>query len=109
MCFIFLELARAFELFDRDRSGEISKDELMNVMSELGIKLSEDELDNILQTIDTSGKNILRYQSKYSEGRFTQKIFLHLAKNPKESYKNPSKSKTSVHNFQNPKIQLQVF
>ena len=53
----FLELSQAFNLFDRDGSGEISRDELTDVMRELGIQLSEKELNDIVEMIDTSGKN----------------------------------------------------
>lgn len=51
-----LDLAKAFDLFDRDGSGEISKEELTEIMTELGIKLSSSELDDIVQMIDTSGE-----------------------------------------------------
>ena len=50
-----LDLARAFNLFDRDGSGEISKEELTDVMNEIGIKLSQEELDDVMKLIDTSG------------------------------------------------------
>ena len=57
MLLYLLELAKAFNLFDRDGSGEISREELTNVMNELGIKLSQEELDDMLKMIDTSGEH----------------------------------------------------
>ncbi len=49
------ELLQAFHLFDQDGSGSISSDELYNIMEQLGIKISDEELKEIMEMIDTSG------------------------------------------------------
>ena len=54
----FTELVKAFHLFDQDGSGEISKEELFNIMEQLGIKMTDQELTDIMEMIDTSGIKI---------------------------------------------------
>jgi calmodulin len=46
------ELLHAFMVFDRDRSGHISKDELKQVMKSLGEKLSDAEIDEMMAQAD---------------------------------------------------------
>jgi Ca2+-binding EF-hand superfamily protein len=49
------ELKSAFEVFDHDRSGTISLDELRRVMTSFGEMLSEDELDAMIKEVDKNG------------------------------------------------------
>jgi calmodulin len=52
------EILEAFKVFDKDGSGKISKDELRNIMSDLGEKLSEDELTQMITDADTNGDGV---------------------------------------------------
>lgn len=49
------ELRDAFNVFDRDGTGTISRDELRNVMKSIGEHLTEDELDEMLKLADENG------------------------------------------------------
>jgi len=49
------ELRQAFELFDKDGSGYIDKDELAGLMAALGVELGESELANMYTEMDPSG------------------------------------------------------
>merc|ERR1712194_1006352 len=45
-------LREAFRVFDRDGDGSVSKTEFRNVMQNLGEKLSEEEVDELIATVD---------------------------------------------------------
>lgn len=49
------ELRQAFELFDKDASGFIDKDELAGLMQTLGVTLDEVQLANLYTEMDPSG------------------------------------------------------
>ena len=49
------ELREAFKVFDKDGNGTISKVELKHLMSNLGQKLSDEELDAMMGEVDTDG------------------------------------------------------
>ena len=55
------ELRQAFELFDKDGSGSIDKDELKAVMQSLGQDLSEVELANLYVQMDPSGDGTIDF------------------------------------------------
>ena len=57
--FFLTELQKAFNLFDRDGSGEISKEELTEIMNELGMKVTEKDINEIMEMIDTSGRSFV--------------------------------------------------
>ena len=46
------ELRRAFDMFDLDKNGFISKDELTIVMKKIGEKLTSDEIDMMMDDAD---------------------------------------------------------
>nr|CAI5860308.1 unnamed protein product [Callosobruchus analis] len=52
---IQVELKGAFRLYDREGNGFITTDVLREILRELDEKLSEDDLDNIIDEIDTDG------------------------------------------------------
>lgn len=56
------ELRQAFNVFDRDQSGSISTEELKNVMSSLGEKLSDKEVDAMIREADTDGDGEISFQ-----------------------------------------------
>ena len=49
-------LREAFDMFDKDKNGQISEDELMCVMSSLGIKPTLQEVKDIINEFDIDSK-----------------------------------------------------
>ena len=47
-----LKLKKAFEIIDKDNSGEIEYEEIPKIFEELGIQASEQELKNIFNSLD---------------------------------------------------------
>ncbi|KAJ2355702.1 hypothetical protein GGF43_002530, partial [Coemansia sp. RSA 2618] len=56
------ELRSAFNVFDTDRNGTISKDELRQVMRNLGEKLDEDEIDAMFTEADVNGDQEISFE-----------------------------------------------
>jgi len=56
------ELVEAFKVFDRDGSGFISVSEIRHVMSNLGEKLSDEEMDEMVGTADVDGDGSVNYE-----------------------------------------------
>lgn len=52
-----LEYREAFNLFDRDKSGEISIQELEVAMRSMGLNPTEDELKKLIAEVDKDGKS----------------------------------------------------
>ncbi|CAH1375313.1 unnamed protein product [Tenebrio molitor] len=52
---IQMELKGAFRLYDREGNGFITTDVLREILRELDEKLTEDDLDNMIEEIDTDG------------------------------------------------------
>ena len=50
-----LDVENAFNDFDKDSSGFIETDELRHMMHNLGEKLTEEEVQNMLQIADIDG------------------------------------------------------
>ena len=50
-----------FKLFDQDGNGLISKDELRVVMQQLGEKLSEEDIEEMISDADTNGDGQIDY------------------------------------------------
>ena len=48
------ELRKAFELFDEDRDGEITLDELARIMESHGFRPSQEELERMIGSADTN-------------------------------------------------------
>jgi len=49
------DLRDAFNMFDADRSGYIDRDEVRALMKKLAQTLTEDEIDAIMEEVDTDG------------------------------------------------------
>lgn len=52
------EILEAFKVFDKDGSGKISADELRLVMHNLGEKLSDQEVEDMIREADTNGDGV---------------------------------------------------
>lgn len=57
-----LELKGAFRLYDRDGNGFITTDVLREILRELDDKLSDDDLNNMIEEIDTDGSGTVDWE-----------------------------------------------
>ncbi|KAL4226321.1 Calmodulin [Mactra antiquata] len=55
------EILEAFRVFDNDGNGSISKDELRFAITQLGEKVKEDELDELMKAADLNGDGSINY------------------------------------------------
>lgn len=56
------ELVDAFRVFDRDGNGLISAAELRHVMTNLGEKLTDEEVDEMIKEADLDGDGHINYE-----------------------------------------------
>ncbi|MCO5564830.1 hypothetical protein L7F22_018498 [Adiantum nelumboides] len=56
------ELKEAFRVFDKDQNGFISAAELRHVMTNLGEKLSDEEVDEMIREADVDGDGQINYE-----------------------------------------------
>ena len=56
------ELVEAFKVFDKDGNGFISAAELRHVMTNLGEKLNEEEVDEMIREADQDGDGQVNYE-----------------------------------------------
>jgi len=56
------ELREAFKVFDRDGNGFISAPELRHVMTNLGEKLTEEEVEEMIREADVDGDGQVNYE-----------------------------------------------
>lgn len=62
---IQMELKGAFRLYDRDGNGFITTDVLREILRELDDKLSDNDLDNMIEEIDTDGSGTVDWDGSY--------------------------------------------
>ncbi|KAK3603071.1 hypothetical protein CHS0354_015766 [Potamilus streckersoni] len=55
-------LREAFQMFDEDGNGFISAAELKQVMTNLGEKLTDEEVDQMIREADTDGDGQVNYE-----------------------------------------------
>ena len=56
------ELKEAFKVFDKDGNGFISASELRHVMTNLGEKLTDEEVDEMIREADIDGDGQINYE-----------------------------------------------
>ncbi|XP_010279286.1 PREDICTED: calmodulin-like protein 11 [Nelumbo nucifera] len=56
------ELKEAFKVFDKDQNGYISANELRNVMINLGEKLTDEEVEQMIREADLDGDGQVNYE-----------------------------------------------
>ena len=56
------EVINAFKVFDKDGEGLISGNELRHIMTSLGDKLTEDEVDEMIREADVDGDGYINYE-----------------------------------------------
>merc|ERR1712199_97200 len=57
-----IDFPEAFRVFDKDSNGYISAEELRHVMTNLGEKLTEDEVDEMIREADIDGDGQVNYE-----------------------------------------------
>ena len=62
---IFSELRLAFSLFDKDKDGNISQEEVREVMASLGQQCSDQHLQDMFEQVDLDGEYIILLCSIY--------------------------------------------
>ena len=60
------EIREAFRVFDKDGNGFISAAELRHVMTNLGEKLTDEEVDEMIREADIDGDGQVNYEGVYT-------------------------------------------
>lgn len=61
------EIREAFKVFDRDNNGFISAAELRHVMTSIGEKLTDDEVDEMIREADQDGDGRIDCQTSSTD------------------------------------------
>jgi calmodulin len=56
------EVINAFRIFDKDNLGLISSTELRHIMTTLGDKLTEEEVEEMIREADIDGDGFINYE-----------------------------------------------
>lgn len=70
------EIREAFRVFDKDGNGFISAAELRHVMTNLGEKLTDEEVDEMIREADIDGDGQVNYEGEFRIFSILYLIFL---------------------------------
>ena len=59
-------LTEAFRIFDKDGNGYVDAKEIRHVMVNLGERLSDDEMDEMIREVEINGDNQINYSGTSS-------------------------------------------
>ncbi|KAH9633807.1 hypothetical protein HF086_005441 [Spodoptera exigua] len=71
------EIREAFRVFDKDGNGFISAAELRHVMTNLGEKLTDEEVDEMIREADIDGDGQVNYEGTYPRTHSLWDVALH--------------------------------
>ena len=54
------------QVFDKEAKGYLTVDELRHIMTNLGEKLGDEEVDEMLAIVDADGNGLIDYEGTYS-------------------------------------------
>ena len=76
------EIREAFRVFDKDGNGFISAAELRHVMTNLGEKLTDEEVDEMIREADIDGDGQVNYEGAFvvSSRIITKHLFLNCSR-----------------------------
>lgn len=72
------EIREAFRVFDKDGNGFISAAELRHVMTNLGEKLTDEEVDEMIREADIDGDGQVNYEGQYITQEKNEFFFISL-------------------------------
>jgi Ca2+-binding EF-hand superfamily protein len=63
------EYIRGFQVFDKDRSGFVGKGQIKYILTNLGEKMSEEEVEELFKSTIDTGNNEVDYRGEFAEKR----------------------------------------
>lgn len=90
------EIREAFRVFDKDGNGFISAAELRHVMTNLGEKLTDEEVDEMIREADIDGDGQVNYEGMLI---IMKGIDLYVVLNHSEKFSHPTMLKATYFEY----------